>query len=123
MRAFTNILFKTTLSSMILTAPAMTGNKNDVTPGASREIMLPYYTEAVIKKFVNYNHFTASPLFADKADKAPASFSSSSTTLVPAVAVAASLTSSKAVVKDAAAAVSTSLVLAESRSVELKMVI
>jgi len=116
MRAFTNILFKTTLSSMILTAPAMTGNKNDVTPGASREIMLPYYTEAVIKKFVNYNHFTASPLFADKADKAPASFSSSSTTLVPAVAVSASLTSSKA-------SVSTSLVLAESRSVELKMVI
>ena len=69
MKALTNVVFKVTLSSMIISAPAMTGSKKDDNSVASKEIMLPYYTAAVIKKFVNYNCL---PLFAVyPAKKAP----------------------------------------------------
>jgi hypothetical protein len=68
MRALTSLLFKTTLSSMIITAPAMTTSNNDVSSVVSKEVMLPYYTAAVIKKFVNYNSLTPSPVYSE--DKA-----------------------------------------------------
>jgi len=110
MNAFTNILFKTTLSSMILTAPAMTGNKNDVTPGASKETMLPYYTEAVIKKFVNYNHFTASPLYSEKEGKTLAVSTISKADLNPMPAASVVLSASVASASTSKSVVSTSVV-------------
>lgn len=68
MRALTNLLFKVTLSSMILTAPAMiTGSKKDAgheTP-AAKEPILPYYSAAVIKKFVNYSSLLPLPVYSE----------------------------------------------------------
>src|ERR1700744_1498997 len=61
MRVLTNLLFKVTLSSMVLTAPAMiTGRaKYD---GDSRlkakEAILPFYSSAVIVKFIEHPSLT-----------------------------------------------------------------
>jgi hypothetical protein len=65
MRVFTNLLFKVTLSSMIVTAPSMiNGSKNDA--GAwGKELNMSYYSTAVIKKFVDHSVLTAAPLFAE----------------------------------------------------------
>lgn len=95
MRALTSLLFKTTLSSMIITAPAMTTSNNDVSSVVSKEVMLPYYTAGVIKKFVNYNSLTATPVYTtDKAlsnrellsSRAPSTSSSLATTFTAASA-------------------------------------
>jgi hypothetical protein len=58
MRLLSNLLFKVTLSSMILTAPAMiTGKASYEADGLSsgrREGPLPFATSAVIKRFVDH---------------------------------------------------------------------
>ena len=81
MKVFTNLLFKVTLSSMVLTAPAMiSGNA-----GGSllyKEAALPFYSSAVIKNFID--HLTVGPLRAyaafraEKNGAAPATLENSS---------------------------------------------
>jgi len=70
MRILTSLLCKVTLSSMILTAPSITGNSKD--DGAEkpydRDLMQPYYSSAVIKKFVNYSSLTAVPVYSEKGE-------------------------------------------------------
>src|ERR1700743_3655272 len=57
MRFFTNLLFKVTLSSMVLTAPAMiNGNHNYVhngNPRPEKETTLSFYSSAVIRKYID----------------------------------------------------------------------
>lgn len=68
MRFLSNLIFKVTLSSMIITAPAMiTGNRNDVVDGTNsgKGGTLPYFTSAVIKEFVNYTHLTPRAIFPE----------------------------------------------------------
>jgi hypothetical protein len=67
MKVFTNLLFKVTLSSMILTAPAMISGS----AGGSlldKEAALPFYSSAVIKNFID--HLTVGPLRAYAAFRA-----------------------------------------------------
>jgi hypothetical protein len=68
MRILTSLLCKVTLSSMIVTAPSITGNtKDDGTEKPfGKDLMQPYYSSAVIKKFVNYSTLTASPIYSEK---------------------------------------------------------
>jgi len=66
MRVLTNLLFKVTLSSMVLTAPAMiTGRANY--DGDSRlkakEAILPFYSSAVIVKFIEHPSLTVAPTY------------------------------------------------------------
>jgi L,D-transpeptidase catalytic domain len=67
MRIFTNLLFKVTLSSMIVTAPAMiNGSTNDAGFGASgKEHTRSYYSSAVIRKFIDHSTLTPAPLFSE----------------------------------------------------------
>jgi len=66
MRVLTNLLFKVTLSSMIVSAPAMISNKDAKYGSPSdRDIMLPYYSSSVIKKFVNHTTVTAAPVYPE----------------------------------------------------------
>lgn len=63
MKALSHLLFKFTLSSMIVSAPAMiTGNNTESNLGntAVKATALPYYSSDVIKKFVNYTSFASS---------------------------------------------------------------
>ena len=68
MRILTSLLYKVSLSSMILTAPSISGSSKD--DGAEKpfdkDLIKPYYSSAVIKQFVNYNSLTASPLYAER---------------------------------------------------------
>jgi len=70
MRILTSLLCKVTLSSMIITAPSITGSSKD--DGAEKphdkDLMQPYYSSAVIKKFVNYTSLTASPIYSEKGE-------------------------------------------------------
>src|SRR5579859_4315069 len=69
MRFLTSLLFKTALSSMILTAPAMINvSKKDAVFGASpgKEDALTYNSSAVIKRFVNYTHLTSRAIFSEE---------------------------------------------------------
>ena len=65
MRVLSNLLFKVTLSSMILTAPAMiTGRtKSDGDSLKGKEVVLPFYTSAVIARFIDQPTLTATPKF------------------------------------------------------------
>jgi hypothetical protein len=57
MRVLTNLLFKVTLSSMVLTAPAMiNGNNKYAEDGllSGRGPALPYYTSAIVEKYINH---------------------------------------------------------------------
>jgi hypothetical protein len=66
MRLLTNLLFKVTLSSMIVSAPAMISNKDAKYGSPSdKDIMLPYYSSSVIKKFINPAAAAAAPVFPD----------------------------------------------------------
>lgn len=64
MKALNHLLFKFTVSSMIVSAPAMitTGNNTEINYRSSvhKEAALPYYSSDVIKKFVNYTSFEPS---------------------------------------------------------------
>jgi hypothetical protein len=57
MRFFTNLLFKVTLSSMVLTAPAMiNGNHNyahNGNPRPEKETTMSFYSSAVIRKYID----------------------------------------------------------------------
>lgn len=66
MRVITNLLFKVTLSSMIVTAPAMISNKDARSGSPSKEDgMLSSFSSSVIKKFVNHTTITSAPLYAE----------------------------------------------------------
>ena len=73
MRILTSLVYKVTLSSMILTAPSLTGSSKD--DGAEKplgkDLMLPYYSSSIIKKFVNYTSLTASPLYSESSEAMP----------------------------------------------------
>jgi hypothetical protein len=74
MRVLTNLVFKVTLSSMIVTAPSMiTGSKNDAGYGLfEKDVPMPYYSSSVIKKFVSHSTLTAAPLFPEVKEGATA---------------------------------------------------
>ena len=76
MRLFPNLLFKVTLSSMILTAPAMiSGNHNYVhngNPLPEKETTLSFYSSAVIRKYVDHPSFSAVRDVPAKASRAVA---------------------------------------------------
>lgn len=97
MRILTNLLFKVTLSSMIVTAPAMTTNKDagNRSP-AEKDSMLPYYSTSVIKKFVNYTNLTSAPVYAE--DKVPEDKENASSAEALAKAVELKMVVSQAVV-------------------------
>ena len=66
MRILTSLLCKVTLSSMIVTAPSITGiSKDGVEKPYDKDLMQPYYSSAVIKKFVNYSSLTAVPVYSE----------------------------------------------------------
>ena len=72
MRLFTNLLFKVTLASMILTAPAMiNGHTND--DGGSlvrdRKGPLPFFSSEVIKRFVDHPSVVAMRAFPAETNK------------------------------------------------------
>ncbi|HVU54315.1 MAG TPA: murein L,D-transpeptidase catalytic domain family protein [Puia sp.] len=73
MRILTSLLCKVTLSSMILTAPSLTGHSkdSDAEKPLGKDLMLPYYSSSVIKKFVNYTSLTASPLYSESSETSP----------------------------------------------------
>jgi hypothetical protein len=51
---------------MIVSAPAMVSNKDAKYESPSdKDIMLPYYSSAVIKKFVNHSTLTTAPVYPD----------------------------------------------------------
>jgi len=51
---------------MILTAPSLTGSSKDgAEKPLGKDLMLPYYSSSIIKKFVNYTSLTASPLYSE----------------------------------------------------------
>jgi hypothetical protein len=67
MRALSHLFFKVTLSSMIVSAPAMTtGSNTDANYGVAGEkgATLSFNSSAVIKRFVNYNNLVFSPLYS-----------------------------------------------------------
>src|SRR5689334_11737822 len=70
MRILASLLCKVTLSSMILTAPSITGNSKDggAEGPSDKDLMQPYYSSAVIKKFVNYSSLTATPIYSEKGE-------------------------------------------------------
>jgi hypothetical protein len=70
MRVINGLIFKTLLSSMILTAPTMlAGNKKYEGSGTSmKEVLMPYYSSAVIKKFVHYTAITTAPVYRENKD-------------------------------------------------------
>ena len=75
MRVFTNLLFKVTLSSMVLTAPAMIdGHIADGRGGASslrhKQATLSFYSSEVIRKFVDHPTVTAMRAFVEAAEEA-----------------------------------------------------
>lgn len=65
MRVLSNLLFKVTLSSMILTAPAMISGraKSDGDSLKGKEVVLPFYSSAVIARFIDQPSLTATPKF------------------------------------------------------------
>lgn len=71
MRILTNLVFKVTLSSMILTAPAMnTGVKDpSVEKPIASDLPLPYYSSAVIKKFVHFDAVKVSDVRLEKKER------------------------------------------------------
>lgn len=69
MRILTSLVCKVTLSSMILTAPSLTGSSKDgAEKPLGKDLMLPYYSSTIIKKFVNYTSLTASPLYSESSE-------------------------------------------------------
>ncbi|MES1249655.1 MAG: hypothetical protein ABUL46_03180, partial [Chitinophaga rupis] len=66
MRILTSLLCKVTLSSMIVTAPSITGISKDGTEKPfDKDLLQPYYSTAVIKEFVNYSSLTAVPVYSE----------------------------------------------------------
>ena len=71
MRVLTNLLFKVTLSSMIVSAPAMISNKDAKSGSLSeKDNSMSYYSSSIIKKFVNHNTLTAAPLYGEVKENA-----------------------------------------------------
>jgi len=137
MRVLTNLLFKVTLSSMVLTAPAMiTGRaKYD---GDSRlkdkAAILPFYSSAVIVKFIDHPSLTVVPTYTVEEKvavpvPAPANIAAApasvdiAAVLAPASAVPASTSTSAVAASTSAstvtASVSASTVTAPSPATDL----
>src|SRR6266581_4536764 len=71
MRVLTNLLFKVTLSSMIVSAPAMISNKDAKSGSPSeKDILFPSYSSSVIKKFVNHTTLTTTALYPEVKENA-----------------------------------------------------
>ena len=98
MRVLSNLLFKVTLSSMILTAPAMiTGRAStDGDHLKGKKVVLPFYSSAVIARFIDQPTLTAIPKFTAQEyvaraavptpaaeAKAPSTTETTSTTEIP----------------------------------------
>jgi L,D-transpeptidase catalytic domain len=67
MRLLTNLLFKVTLSSMVLTAPAMITGRAKYDGDSrlkGREVILPFYSSAVIVKFIEHPSLTVVPTYS-----------------------------------------------------------
>lgn len=81
MRVLTNLVFKVTLSSMIVTTPSMiTGSKNDAGYGPfEKDSPMPYYSSAVIKNFVSHSTLTATPLFPEDKEGTPTTTTTTAT--------------------------------------------
>jgi hypothetical protein len=123
MRILTSLVCKVTLSSMILTAPSLTGNSKDdgIEKPYGKDPMLPYYSSTVIKKFVNYTSLTASPLFAESAETTTTQLAD-----VRRIHVAAAVNLSKVAIASHARATSSAgarFATAAAKTLELKMVI
>jgi hypothetical protein len=66
MRVLSNLLFKVTLSSMVLTAPAMITGRAKYDGDSllkDKEVVLPFYSSAVIEKFIDHPSLTAVPTY------------------------------------------------------------
>jgi hypothetical protein len=69
MRAFSHLVYKVTLSSMIVTAPAITtGSNTDANYGATNDngTASSYFSSNTIKRFVNYTSLVFSPVYSAK---------------------------------------------------------
>jgi len=127
MRILTSLVCKVTLSSMILTAPSLTGSSKDgAEKPLGKDLMLPYYSSTIIKKFVNYTSLTASPLYSES----PETASLASVPDVRRIHVAASVNLSKvsvasnvSVTSTAVSAAAKASVASAARARELKAVI
>lgn len=86
MRVFTNLLFKVTLSSMVLTAPAMTSLSHTDHPSGKllmeKETTMPSSASAVIRKYIDHPVLEARAI--NVAALAPVTASASAATFVPA---------------------------------------
>ena len=134
MRLLTNLFFKVTLSSMVLTAPAMiTGHANYDGDGLLRDkrVILPFYSSAVIEKFIDHPSLTARPTF--KTEEEHTSFRVSRMqeaglqTAVsigePLLTTTTALTSADANNRTASAADNGVATIAAAKAAELRMVI
>src|ERR1700727_2292470 len=67
MRVLTNLVFKVTLSSMIVTAPAMiTGTKNDATYNPfGKEANLSFYSSEVIRNYVSHSTLAPAAIYRE----------------------------------------------------------
>ncbi len=67
MRVLTNLVFKVTLSSMIVTAPAMiTGTKNDASYNPfGKEANLSYYSSEVVRNYVSHSTLTSTAIYKE----------------------------------------------------------
>ena len=66
MRVLTNLLFKVTLSSMVLTAPAMISGRTNYDGDRllkDKEAILPFYSSAVISRFIEQPSLTVVPAY------------------------------------------------------------
>lgn len=96
MRVFANLLFKVTLSSMVLTAPAMTSlSHNDYPNGkllTKKEAAKSFYASAVIRNYIDHPLLEAKAInvsaLAPAAALVPASALAPASTLAPATAPA-----------------------------------
>ena len=89
MRVFTNLLIKVTLSSMVLTAPAMTSlSHNDYPNGklTDKATARAFYTSEVIRNYIDHPVLEAKAINASAL--APATTMASATALTPATTLA-----------------------------------
>lgn len=95
MKVLTDLVFKVTLSSMILTAPAMISaskRTSDKEGPAEKVVMMPYYSSAVIKRFVNYRNLTPKAIYPETKEIAAAPNASAGVAAVAATANASAAT-------------------------------
>jgi hypothetical protein len=106
MRVFTNLLFKVTLSSMVLTAPAMISRSHTDYPNGTllteKETAMSFYTSAVIRNYIDHPAMEVKMINAAAADPAAAPVPAAMKPV--AVAVAPAMAAKTAAAAPAAAA-------------------